>query len=271
MRSLPRAAPSRRCSAAPWPASRAARAAAGGESGAVTPAVRAATRNVTAWPRTTTADASTIAGSAFRRSNPARMSAATAFRTRVHRERPPVTRARPTRTTASDDRGQRDRHERHERAHGRRQHQEDGDRQHGLHDLPGGALPDDGAQAAADVVHLAPVADAAMDVAGDAAREREVEEHRPVVGGDGGRQRQGDAEAAGDDRPPPRTADGGEEADGRRGQQERGRRPRARRRGTGRRRDARSTAASVTTAATAGRAHRRTLLTAAPTGRRGRR
>ena len=40
----------------------------------------------------------------------------------------------------------------------------------------------------------------------DAARQREVEEQRPVVGRDGGRQRQADAEAAGDDRPPPRTA-----------------------------------------------------------------
>ena len=36
------------------------------ETGAVTPAVRAAIRNVTAWPRTTTVDASATAGNAFR-------------------------------------------------------------------------------------------------------------------------------------------------------------------------------------------------------------
>ena len=64
------------------------------------------------------------------------------------------------------------------------------DRQHDLDDLAGGALPDDGPQRTADVVHVTPVADAAMDVAGDAAREREVEEQRPVVGRDGGGQGQ---------------------------------------------------------------------------------
>ena len=112
-------------------------------------------------------------------------------------------------------------------------------RQHGLHDLPGAALPDDGAQAAADVLHVASVADTAMDVADDAAGEREVEEHRPVVGRDGGGQRQVDAEAAGDDRPPPRTADGGDEADGRRRQKSAAVDRARRRRGTGRCRDAR--------------------------------
>ncbi len=115
-------------------------------------------------------------------------------------------------------RGQCEHHERHERAHGRRQHEEDGDRQQDLHDLPGGALPGDDPQAAADVVHVAPVADPAMDVPDDAAGEREVEEQRSVVGRDGGGQREVDAEAAGNGRPPPCTADGGEEADGRRRQ-----------------------------------------------------
>ena len=148
------------------------------------------------------------------------MSAAAAFRTRAHRERPPRrARARSTRTTPTAAATSADHHQRHERAHGRRQHEQDDDRQHGLHELSAEALPDDGPQAAADVLHVAPVADAAMDVAGDAAGKRDVEEHRPVVGRDGGAERQMDAEAAGDDRPPPGTADGGEEADGRRRQQ----------------------------------------------------
>ena len=86
-----------------------------------------------------------------------------------------------------DDRDRCNRNEWHERAHWRRQYQEDGDRQRDLHDLAGGALAHDGPQATADVMHLAPVTEAAMDVAGDTAREHEVEEHRPVVGGDGGR------------------------------------------------------------------------------------
>src|SRR6478752_7342509 len=87
-----------------------------------------------------------------------------------------------------DDRDRRSRDEWHGRAHGRRQHQEDGDQQQNLHDLPGRALPHDSAHGTADVMHLTAVTDSAMDVAGDAAREHEVEEHRPVIGGDGGRQ-----------------------------------------------------------------------------------
>ena len=64
-------------------------------------------------------------------------------------------------------------------------------------------------------MHVAPVTDAAMDVPGDPAREREVEEQAPVVGRERGRQGQTHAEAAGNDLPPPGTADGGEEEDGR--------------------------------------------------------
>jgi hypothetical protein len=56
-----------------------------------------------------------------------------------------------------------------------------------------------------------------MDVPGNAARERDVEEQTPVVGRDGGGQGQTHAEAAGNDRPPPGEADGGDEEDGRRG------------------------------------------------------
>ena len=72
-------------------------------------------------------------------------------------------------------------------------------REDDLHELPGRALPCDGSQASADVAHVAAVTDAAVDVADDSAREREVQEDRPVVRGDGGGQRQVDAEAARDD------------------------------------------------------------------------
>ena len=92
------------------------------------------------------------------------------------------------------------------------------DRKHDLHDLAGGALAHDCPHATADVMNLAAVTDAAMDVAGDTGREHEVEEYRPVIGGEGGRQREADAEAAGDDRPSPCRAEGGDEEDGRRGQ-----------------------------------------------------
>ena len=172
-------------------------------------------------------------------------------------------------------RDQRDRHQRHRRAHGRRQHEQDDDGEDGLHDLPGGALPRDGPQGAADVAHVAPVADAAVDVADDAAREREVEEQRPVVGRDGGGQRQVDAEPARDDRPPPRTADRGERRRWPPPPPEPGRRPRGRRRGTGPCRAARRRRRASRLRRRA-RAHAHTagvmpVLTAAPAGRRGRR
>ncbi len=72
-----------------------------------------------------------------------------------------------------------------------------------------------GPQSEADVVGIAPVAHAAVDVADDPARQREVEEERPVVGRDGGGQRERHAEPARDDRPPPCAADRGDDADGR--------------------------------------------------------
>ena len=68
------------------------------EAGAVVPAVRAAITSVTAWPMTTTAEASTIAGSARRVSSPSRTSPAMAFRSRAQRELPPRGRTRPTST-----------------------------------------------------------------------------------------------------------------------------------------------------------------------------
>ena len=60
-------------------------------------------------------------------------------------------RARATSTTPSTADDERDRDQRHRRAHGRRQREQDDDGQDDLHDLPGGALPGDGPQPAADV------------------------------------------------------------------------------------------------------------------------
>src|SRR5262245_13820548 len=59
------------------------------------------------------------------------------------------------------------------------------------------------------------MADAPMNVSGDAAREREVEKQAPVVRRDGGGQGEAQAEAARDDLPPPGATDGGDEQDGR--------------------------------------------------------
>jgi hypothetical protein len=99
------------------------------------------------------------------------------------------------------------------RPHRRRQGEQDGEREQRLDDLSGGALPGDGAQAAADVAGVPAVANAAVHVADDSAGQRQVEEDRSVVGGHGRGQLQVDAEAAGDDRPAPGAADRGDEAD----------------------------------------------------------
>ena len=98
---------------------------------------------------------------------------------------------------------------------------QDGDGEDDLHDLPGYALPRDGPQAEPDGAHVAPVADAAVDVAEDPAGEREVEELRPVVRRDGSRKREAEVEAAGDDPPPPGTANRRHRADHRSGRQRR--------------------------------------------------
>ena len=58
-----------------------------------------------------------------------------------------------------------------------------------------------------------------MDVAGDARRKQQVQEHGPVVGGDGRRKGEAQAEASRDDRPPPGSAESGEEEDRRSGEQ----------------------------------------------------
>jgi hypothetical protein len=95
------------------------------------------------------------------------MSVTSAFRTRV--QRPFALHSRP----ADDDNRNGDTErccgdERHGRSHRGRQDQQNGDRQHGLYDLAGGALPDHGPKSAADVAHLAAMVDAPMHIAGDA-------------------------------------------------------------------------------------------------------
>ena len=98
----------------------------------------------------------------------------------------------------------------HGRPDGRRQHQQHGDGEHGLHDLPGRALPHDRAQA---------VAEPAVDVADHPAGQRDVEEQRAVVRGHGGAEREVGAEAAGHGPPAPGAADGGRDGEGGRGRQ----------------------------------------------------
>ena len=71
------------------------------DAGAVTPAVRAATRNVAAWPATTSADASAMAGHARRASSPSRTSRAAAPRSRAHQDLPTAGRARAASATAA--------------------------------------------------------------------------------------------------------------------------------------------------------------------------
>ena len=118
--------------------------------------------------------------------------------------------------------------------HGRRQREENDDGQDDLHDLPGGALPRDGPQPAADVATSRPWLTPRWTSPDDPAGQRDVEEQRPVVRRHRSGQRQVDAEAAGHDLPPPGTAHGGQHRDGRRRRQRRGRRPCGCRRGTGR-------------------------------------
>jgi len=59
-----------------------------------------------------------------------------------------------------------------------------------LYDLPGGALPRHRPDGGTEVAHATPVADRAVDVARNSARESKVEKDRPVVGGDGGWERE---------------------------------------------------------------------------------
>ena len=67
------------------------------------------------------------------------------------------------------------RHQGHGRPHGGRQCEEDDEGHDTLHDLTGGALPRDGPQPAADITAGAALAEAAVDVAHDPARQRDVE------------------------------------------------------------------------------------------------
>src|SRR6476469_4320091 len=182
---------------------------------AVTPAARAAMRKVTAWPTTTTAEASTTAGNALR---PQYSVADVRHHCGPH-PRPPGTFACHSLSADEDDpNGNPDRctrNERHRRPHRGRQNQQHGDRQHGLYRLAGSALPYHVPHIASDVAHIATVTDAAVDVSGDAAGKCEVEEKRPVIRSHGGGQGQAHAEAPGDDRPPPRRAECRDEHDGR--------------------------------------------------------
>ena len=208
-RSRPRAAPSRRCSAAPWRASRAAPAAASGTVGAATPAVRAAIRNVAAWPTTTTAEASAIAGQRVR----ARAVRRGCRRPRRSGSAPGASDRRQVAARASEHDAERSRDEQRSRSAAwtsARATAGRGARRRSARPARPARRQrshDDGAQPAADVVHVATVADAAVDVADDAAGQRQVEEQRAVVRRDGGGQRQVDAEAAGDDLPPPGAAE----------------------------------------------------------------
>ena len=182
------------------------------------PAVRAASRNVIVWPATISADASAMPSHALRASSPSRMSRAAARRTRAHADRPLGSHPGHEHGAAQrhDDR---ERHQRHRRSHGRRERDENDHGEDGLHDLSGGALPCDGPQRAADIAHVATVADPAVDVADDPAGQRDVEEQRPVVRGHRDRQRQVDAQTPGHGLPPPRAAHRGQHRDaGRRGQ-----------------------------------------------------
>ena len=217
--SRPRAGPSRRRWAAPPASSTSSASGSIRDGGAVAPAVRAAIRNVTAWPATTSADASAMAGHARRASSPSRRSRAAAPRSRAHRDRPAAGRTRAASATpaaaarsASATSGMAART-------GDGSDEEHGDGEDDLHDLPGRALPRHGAQPAADVARVAAVADPAVDVADHAAGQRDVEEERAVVRGHRRAERQVDAEAAGHDPPAPGAAHGGQHGEAGRGRQ----------------------------------------------------
>lgn len=62
------------------------------EGAAVMPAVRAAIKNVAAWPATPSVEARTMPGHARRASSPSWMSLAAALRSRAHPDRVPAVR-----------------------------------------------------------------------------------------------------------------------------------------------------------------------------------
>ena len=117
------------------------------------PAVRAAIRNVAAWPATTRADATATAGHARRASSPSRRSRAAALRSLAHRPtagRRCAASATPAAaaTSASATSGMAART-------GDGADEEHGHGEDELHDLPGRALPRHGAQPEADVARHA--------------------------------------------------------------------------------------------------------------------
>ena len=186
------------------------------DAGAVAPAVRAAIRKVTAWPQTTSADASAMPSHALRGEEPVadvagrcaadprpRRPTATGSRpSHEHdaRTSPPRPRSPPAALTsarATAARGERPRSGGPARPARR-------------------SVPSDGPQRAADIAHVATVADPAVHVAHDPAGQRDVEEQRSVVRRHRRRQRQVDAEATGHDLPPPSTAHRGQHRQARR-------------------------------------------------------
>ena len=170
---------------------------------------RRCARRAGRWPRSRRrprAEASTMAGHAG------------APAARRGRRRPPRGAAAPSATARpgraprqererEHRRDERRRDERHRRPHRRRQREEHGDGEAACTTWPAARSQATARSPRPTSLHVAAVADAAVDVADDPAGQREVEEHRAVVGRHGGGQRQADAEAAGHDRPAPGAAD----------------------------------------------------------------
>ena len=182
-------------------------------SGATEPAVFAAIRNVARWPTTATVEASTMRSQLPRASTPSRTSALAVRNARAEPRLPAAGQHPDHQHRAEPDR-QHDRgHGRHGRAHRRREREEHDERHPELHDLAGGPLPHHGADAAADVAGLPPVADRAVHVAEHPARQRRVQEDGPVAVRDRGTQRQPHAQALGDEVPAPGAGHRGHHAD----------------------------------------------------------
>ena len=113
--------------------------------------------------------------------------------------------------SAADENGRH--HERNPGRHPGREQEEHDQSERQLHDLPSRTLPGDGPQAPADIAGRAAVAYGSVDVTEHPAGERGVEELRAVVRRGRGAQREGDAQAAGDEVPSPRRAHGRDEPD----------------------------------------------------------
>ena len=118
-----------------------------------------------------------------------------------------------------------DGHRGHRHLHRRGEGQQHRECDRRLDHLARDALPEDGAQSAADVADVDPVPQSAMDVANDAAGQDAVEELRAVVGPGRIGQRHADPERTGHGAPAPGRADRGHGADGEGGQERAGAEP----------------------------------------------